>query len=781
MSIGIAANVSVFSIVNGVLLRPLPFPHAEDVSYIGWDWGKGNANPATTLFQYDYMRRHSQAFEAVATYRGEDAELGDGGSTSEVHGMSVSPDFFRVIGINPDRGRAFDDNEHRTDAPVVIVSDVVWRTRLGADPRAVGRSISLNGRPHTVVGIMPASYRFPADAGSTDFMRPYTPEIRTGDEGHNSLVLGRARHDWNEARRAEDLARVSQQFRRDHPELASAQESYRVFTHAEVFAGDLRTTLLVLLGAVMFVLLIGCANTANLMLVRATGRTREIAVRAALGAGRRRIAQQLLTEGLILSFGAALIGVWLGSITLHALLTHSPNALPRADEIGLDIRVLTFLVTVAIATGIIFGLAAAWPALRVNLQDTLREGSRGSTAGGQHARNVLVLAETAMAVVLLAGAGLMMTSFARLVSVDTGFDAHNVVAVRVNKLPANVKTIASAVQLEDRMMQAAARVPGVEAVAVASNFPLERGFNFPTSPADNEDRAMGAPEWRAVSPGYFDALRIPLKLGRGFGEHDNVSAPHVAIVNESLAKRFWPGENPLGKRMYIGRFKGNWLDSALIGSTEVVGVIADAREVKLDRKPIATLFVPRAQAPEGLATNPHIIVRTRAGSTVTAQLGDAITSADPRVQGVEVETMKDIIGRSIAEPRFRMLILCVFAASALLLAAIGIYGVIAASVQQSTREIGVRMALGATRLHVTLRVLRRCVALVAGGAAIGTALALGLTRFLASMLYDVKPGDPLTFCVVIAVLCAVGGVAGFIPARRASRVDPGLALRSQQT
>jgi predicted permease len=780
VAIGIAANVSVFSVVNAVLLRPLPFPQPNDVRYVGWDWGKNNTIPSATLFQYDFMRRNSKAVDAAAVFDQVNTTLGNGANASGVRGMRVTGDFFRVIDLQPARGRSIGEADAKTDAPVIILGDAIWRTRFASDPNILGRSVRLDSTDRVVIGVMPATYKFPAAADNLDFLIPFEPTIDQKDEGHNSMVLARFRHDLTQKQRDDDITRLGAMMRQEHPELAAPQESYHVFTHAEAFASDVRSTLFVLLGAVMFVLLIGAANTSNLMLMRASGRTREIAVRAALGSGRRRIIQQLLIEGLVLSTVASVIGIIGGSWALKVLLRLAPKGLAPARGIGLDGRVLAFVVLVAIITGMVFGLAAVVPALRVDLQDTLRQGSRGSTGGGTRIRNMLVVVETAFAVVLLCGAGLLITSFARIISTDAGFDPHQVYAVRVGKLPADVQDAASQLRLENVALDAIRRVPGVDHVAAASNFPLERGLNFPTSPADNPDNGIGNPEWRAVTPDYFAALGIRLKAGPAFNEHDVQNAPRVAILNEKIAQKFWPGQNPIGKRINIGNFKGKWLAPGLEGATEVVGIVSDIREIKLNAPARSTIMIPRAQSPDGMQMDPAIIVHTQGTAEIGTQLRAAVAQADPRLAAVKVEPMSSIVSRSLAEPRFQMMIIGVFAASALLLAAIGIYGVIAAAVQQSTREIGVRLALGATRMNVTIRVLRRSLLLVGGGAVIGTVLSMGLTRFIASMLYNVTPHDPITWAGVVLVLCVVGGVAGWIPARRASRIDPGLALRSEQ-
>jgi predicted permease len=477
---------------------------------------------------------------------------------------------------------------------------------------------------------------------------------------------------------------------------------------------------------------------------------------------------------LVISFMAALVGVAIGFALLRTILVRVPGSIPRAGEVGVDGSVLGYVLLVTLGTGVAFGLAAALPARRVRLQDTLK--AIRSTGARRRARDVLVFVETTLAVVLLSGAGLLIASFARLQGVDPGFDPAKVIAVRPGRLPASYATAELRERLEADVLARVRAVPGVVAAAAASNFPLERGTNFPVDIPDHPELGIGGTELRGVTPGYIASLRLTLRAGRDFTAEDVPGGERVAIVNEKFAKHFWPGEEAPGKIIQVGHFRDKWIDPAMNWPTRVIGVVSDMKEIGLDRAARPTVMLLRTQARDG--STPAIIVRAERPEAVMAGIRAALSEVDPRLRP-ELERVTAIVGRSIAVPRFRMLILSVFAACALLLAAIGIYGVVAALVQQQTREIGVRMALGATQRSVALGVLRRCMTLVGSGAVAGTLLALALTRTLSGMLFGVAPNDPRTFAVVLAALCAVGVAAGYIPARRAARLDPTRALRAE--
>jgi predicted permease len=773
IALGIGANTAVFSVVNGVLLRPLPMPAPHEIVYVGWDWGTGSTIPTLSAFQYEFVREHSTSLRAVATYGTSELHIGAGETTRPTRGLRASPEFFDVVGVSPALGRAFDDEENAPGGPdVVVLGHGVWRAQFGGDSALLGRSVMLDGAPRRVIGIMPPAFRLPDVPDHNGYIVPLRLEADPADEGHNSLVIARAKTGLSDEQRTAELAALTRSFREQHPELANAREQFTTLSYADVFVGDLRRTLWVLLGAVTLVLLIACANTATLLLVRGTARQQEMAVRATLGAGRGRLLQQLLTEGVLLSLVAGAIGLLISTWGVRLLLAVAPDSIPRVGEIGVDGRVLGYTLVISVATGLVFGLAAAAPALGRSLSATLRDGGRTTGARGR-VRDLLVLAETAFAVVLLAGASLLIVSFAKLTSVDAGFDAESVAAVRIGRLPPDYGDETRA-QLEQRVLTRLAAIPGVTAVASASNFPLERGGNFPVDTRERPELGLGAVELRSVTPEYFESLGVPLIAGRTFNSLDAENAPRVAIVNETFARRFWPGENPVGRFIQVGHFKDRWIDASLEGQTLVVGLVADMREIGLDLDPKPTVLLSRSQHSLG---GPAILVRGAQPSALIPGIRAGLLEVDSRLTP-EVEPMERIISRSIAEPRFRMLLLGTFAAAALLLAAIGIYGVIASSVQQRTREIGLRMALGATRSSVVGAIMWRCLRLVGGGMLAGAVLSLWLHRFVSGMLYGTTAADPIALAVVALGLLVVGAAAGAVPALRAARLDPARTLRS---
>jgi predicted permease len=775
VALGIGASTAMFTVVNAVLLRPLPIPLPEDFTYVGWVWGgKGGEIPALTAFQYEFVRDHNRAFEAVATYGTQEAFLGEESAAQRIRGLRVSDGFFRTIGFSPHLGRAFEARELEAGGPaVVILGDDVWRTRFGADPGILGRQIRLDGEPHTVVGVLPPEFRFPPATRNTGFLVPLAVQADPIDEGHNSDVIGRLRHGTSDVGRAAELRALSSAFRAAYPSLAADGESFRLFTHSEVFVdSDRRTLLWVLFGAVSLVLLIACANTATLLLVRASTRQHEIAVRASIGAGPVRILQQLLTEGLVLSLMAAALGVFFSSIAIRSFLASAPTALPAGADLGIDMRVLAYAAAVCIVTGLIFGLAAGVPAYRTRLQSVLLGGTRGATTGRTRIREALVFLETAAAVVLLSGATLLTASFARLIRVDPGFEADRVVAVRLGRLPPEYDPVRRD-QLIDRLLARVRALPGVEHAAAAPSLPLERGLNFPVDIAERTDLAIGAVELRFVSPEYLATLGVPLRAGRDFNDSDGAGAEPVAIVNEAFARHFWDDAAPVGRTIQIGHFKDSWhVGPDSRHQTRVIGVAADIRELGLDRPARPTVLLPRAQSSQG---TPLLLVRGASPALLNTLLA-TVTAEEPQL-APEVERLSAVVSRSVAEPRFRTLLLVGFAVFALLLAGIGIYGVIAAVVQQRQREIGLRLALGARRSGVALAVARRCLANVAAGTLAGLLVFWAARRVLSSMLYDIAPGDPRVLAVTVAVLALVAAFASWIPARRATHIDPATSLR----
>ncbi|MEX2272676.1 MAG: ABC transporter permease [Vicinamibacterales bacterium] len=773
LAIGIGSSTAMFTVTNALLLRPMPVPRPDDVTYLGWVWRKGNEIPSLTAFQYEFVRDHSRAFEALATYGTAELQLGDGPASQPLGGLRVSGDFFGVIGIPPRLGRAFDARELQTDAPVVILGDSVWRARFGADSGILGRQVHVDGESRTVVGILPPEFRFPPAPLNTAFLVPLLVRANPADEGHNSDVIGRFRDGTPPAARAADVQALTDAFRAAHPALAPEGERFKLFTHTEAnVAGTVRHTLWVLLGAVTLVLLIACANTATLLVARAWGRQREIAVRASIGAGRTRILRQLVTEGLVLSGVAAAIGVLLSIVAVRVFVALSPSVLPAGIDIGIDARVLGYAIAASAVTGVLFGLATGMPAVRTGLHSALLAGARGASTGGTRVREALVFFQTAVAVILLAGATLLAASFARLIRVDPGFEADRVIAVKLGRLPPDYDP-ARRSALVDRLLERTRALPGVERVAAAPNPPLERGMNFPVDVPERPERAIGLVELRHVSPDYLATLGIPVRGGRDFDARDASATEPVAIVNEAFARHFWDGMPGTGRAIRIGHMRNRWIvGPAARRETRVIGVAADIHEIGLDRPARPTVLIP---LPHDSGRTPILLVRGAAPVLIDA-LRNAVLAEEPRLVPT-VEPLSSVVSRSIAAPRFRTLLVGSFAVFALLLAGIGIYGVIASVIQQRHREIGIRLALGATRASVSAAVVRRCLVNVAAGAGVGLVGFLAARQVLGSWLYGVSPGDPRVLAAAIAILAAVALLASWIPARRAARIDPVVALR----
>ena len=783
VALGIAANTAIFSVFNGVLLRPLPYPEPERVVHLGWQWGRGGGRSGSlSPYQFEFIRENARVFAGVATFRTFETELGDPASFATVLGLRVSHDFFQTTGISPVLGRTFDERESAPGgSAVVILGDALWQREFGGSADAIGKSILIGGTSHTVVGVMPPGFRVAGLPAHTDAIVPLRLQADPGDEGLNYTVMTRLLPDVTFAEATADLSVVSASFRAANPQLGAAREGghVRLMDYQDIFVGQyLRTTLWVLLGAVGFVLLIACANAANLLLARAIGREREMALRAAIGAGRGRIVRQLLAENLLLCMIAGVIGLAIGRAALDLILVLVPREIPRLEEIGLDIRVLAFTFGIATLTGIVFGLTGALPASRPDLLHALRTGGRTSTSTRKRARDFLIVGETALAVVLLTGAGLLITSFARLSAVDPGFDAENLLAVRFSRMPRTYSEKESRVELTQQLLERVRAIPGVERAALLSSFPLERGYNMAVTVDGRDDEAVSV-EWRSVTPDVFETLRIPLVRGRAFSDADRAGAARVTIINEAFANRFWPGESPIGKQIAIGRYNGRWTNPDAAALSEVIGVISDIREVDLRRSAIRTAYVPDAQAPVGMMSAPKLVVRTSQQVPLHAAITEAVHAIDPLIPPPDVETISDIVGRSIAQDRFRMVLLSAFAASALLLTAIGIYGLIAYSVRQQVREIGIRMVLGAQAGRVLISIVGRGLILVGAGIVIGIVSALGLTRLLSSVLFGVSATNAMTFLQVVAVLGVTALLAAYLPARRATRVAPTVTLTSE--
>ena len=791
LALGIGAATAVFSIVNTVLLKPAPFPEPGRIVWLQVVSPQGR-NPGGSPAKFAYWRAQDEVLQHVSAFRGGRINDTGGDVPEQLRWAQVSADYFRLFGAAIVSGRAFTAEEDLPNGPkVALVGERLWERRFDRDPEIVGRSLSLSGEPHVVVGVVGESFDFSDFGAAPDVWTPFQLDPNATDQGHYFTVAGRLRPGVSLAQAQAALAQATGAYRDRFPEVfPDGEAAFGAEPIREMLVRNARPLLLVLLGAVGLVLLIACANVANLLLVRAVGRKREIALRTALGAGRGRLVRQLLTESVALSVVGGALGLAAGVAGVRALLSVSTVGLPRIGPDGalvaVDWRVLLFAVAVSVGTGVLFGLIPALQGSRTDLGGTLKEGG-GRTGTGfrqNRTRAVLVVGEVALALILLIGSALLIRTSIALNAVDPGFDAGNVLTMRTSLTGPRFETAAGVEQVLRTGVDRLRALPGVEHAAATCCVPLEGGFGLPfvISGRPLEDGPFhGGGGWVTVSDGFFEVFRIPLRRGRVFTDRDVGGTPPVVVINETMADRYWPDGDALTGRLVIGR--GVMQQFADEPERQIVGVVADVRDAGLDTDPQPRMYVPQAQLPDAVSALALEIapmgwtVRTRTGP---GALGRQIQEELRLATGLpvsDVRTMGEVVSRSTARQRFNMLLMTVFGAAALLLAAIGVYGLMAYSVEQRTQEIGVRLALGAETAHVWRMVVVQGMRLVAAGVVIGVASATGLTRLLASFLFGVETSDPATFVAVPVVLAAVALGAVAVPARRASRVDPLLALR----
>ncbi len=780
--LGIGASSAIFSVVNGVLLRPLPFPQPERVVQWGWSWGaEAGVNGAVSAYELEYFGERAESFEAVTTYRGFSAGLVQGAEETGVRGLRVSEGFLDVVGHRMAAGRWFSPGESEPGGPpVVVLGAGLWRSRFGGDPGVVGRALSLGGEVRTVIGVMAGGFRFPQAPEYTDFFVPLQLEADPRDQGHNYPVLGRLAEGVDEARAGAELAALSDRFRQEHPELVqNDREGMGITSFQKIYVGSLSAVLWTLLAAVGLVLLIACANVANLLLARTSDRQRELAIRSAVGASRGRLVRQILTESVTLSTVAAALGLGLAAWATPALLAAMPAQLPRAAEVGVDVRVIGFTAGAALVTAVVFGLLAALPSSKRGAMEALREGGRGAPGGGG-LRNGLITAEAAVALVLLMGAVLLVSTVSALRAVDPGFQPRGLITATIPRWPDRYDDPAVMAAFEETLLQRLVPAEGspILAAGLSTSIPLERGWNLPMEVEGRPATSTGDVEWRSVSPGYFDAVGTPIVRGRGFTTADGAGAPPVVIVNESFVRQYFPDEDPIGQRIAIGRYQGEWIHPGFEReAAEIVGVVADMRELALRTPPKRTMLVPRAQAT--MASPPVILLRSDRPAAAMARLRDAVAAAGPALPPPAIRPMTEVIGESLGRERFQALLMTLFAGLALALTAVGIFGVVSYGVRRRRAEIGIRMAMGARAADVTWLVTRQGMVPVLIGLGIGLAVSLLLVRLIRGMIWGVSATDPLTLALVIGGLGAVALVASWVPARQAAGADPAMALRQE--
>ncbi len=772
LALGIGANTAIFSVVNAALLRPMPYRDSTRLMMLFHAYEKLNLPRATVSpLALDYYRQNVRSLEDLAAftgYRGPENLTGSG-TPEQVRSVLVSGSFFGVLGVEPMLGRAIAPADDQPGSNrVVVLSYALWKQRFAADYGVLGRDLTLDGNNYTIVGVMPQTFQYPQRAELWVPMGFTPPQWK--DQMEFLMVIGRLKPGVSPGAAQAEMAKVSAEVLKIYPELGAVGWHGIAVPFREVQVGDIRPALLVLLGAVGFVLLIGCANIANLLLARSAARQKEIAIRAAMGASRGRVVRQLLTEGVLLSLIGGALGLMLGYWGLDVLLRLVPSSTRLAAfTVSIDRNVLLFTIGVSVVTGLIFASAPAIQSARTALADTLKEGGRTSAASGHHRlRSGLVIAEIALALVLLAGAGLMIRSFLRIQETDPGFDRHRVLTLELSLPQPKYQEKPRVAEFYRQLSERVSALPGVLASGLTSMLPLDNNWTNsfridgkPMTPPPHAHAAVASGE-------YFNAMRIPLRQGRFFGPADNASGPLVVVIDEALARAYFPNENPLGRRITLSDQKPEW--------REIVGVVGAVRHSDpLARETKGQLYLPYLQYP---APKMALAVRTAGDPVALAgAIRNQVLAIDSDQPIAEIKTMDTLLSEYVAQPRFNMVLLAVFAGLALLLAAVGIYGVIAYSVTQRTHEIGVRMALGARRQDVLRLVLSHAMRLAAAGLLIGLVGAFVATRVLSSMLYGIKSTDPVTFIAMSLLLGGMAALAGYLPARRAMRVDPMVALR----
>ena len=787
LALGIGANTAIFSVVNAILLKPVPFPEPDRLVMFVNTPGIGTAaSPA----KFAHWREQSGVVEHVSAFRNGVVNYTGGETPEQLRSSQVSADYFRLFGAPIIRGRSFSPEEDRPNGEkAVVLSHGLWQRRFGGDPGVIGRVISLSGDPYTVIGVVGPSFNIEEFGPAPEVWVPFQLDPHSNDQGHYFSAAGRIKPGVTLDQAKAQLQGSAEAYRRKFPNALPPNNGFSVTRLQEAFVANVRSTLWVMIAAVGLVLLIACANVANLLLVRATSRKREIAIRAAIGAGRGRIFRQLLTESVVLSAAGGALGLALGIAGIRSLLAINTAGLPRLGSggslVGLDWRVLGFTMLLSLATGLLFGLIPALQGSRTDLTATLKEGGRsGSGARGNRTRSLLVITEVALALVLLVGAALLIRTIIALRAVDPGFDSRNVLTMRMSLTGPRFQKSAAVDQLIRDGVERLRALPGVEDASATCCVPLQGGYGLPFvivgRPLD-QGPFHGGGAWTTVSPRYFEVFKIPVRRGRTFDERDTGAAPPVAIINEAMARRWWPDLDPLAAQIVIGR--GVMREFASEQPRQIVGVVADSRDGSLNNNPGPKMFIPQAQVPDAAnALNVRIspmawVVRTR---VEPYSLSGPIQEQLRQVSGLpvsDVRAMEEIVSLSTSRQRFNMVLMSVFGGAALLLAAIGIYGLMAYSVEQRTAEIGIRMALGAESGDVRRMVVSQGMRLAVAGVLIGVASSLLLSRFISTFLFGVPPRDPLVFVGIPLLLTLVAFASVWIPARRASRLDPFVALR----
>jgi putative ABC transport system permease protein len=783
LALGIGANTAIFSVVNTVLLRPLPFPNGERIVFMG-EWSQQIPEMSVSYPNFADWRDQNTVFEQIAAFRNSNYVLTGVGEPERLDGRQVSAAFFPVLGVSPALGRNFSPQEDKPGGnPVALISHGFWQRRLGSDPTVVNKPLLLNGENYTVIGVLPQTFEWQSPVDVFVPVGLHADRFMDRDSHPGMYVLGLLKPGVSVEQSRTEMKAIAARLAEQYPKT-NAGNSVALQSLQDQAVQDIRPALLILLAAVGFVLLIACANVANLLLARAASRSKEIAIRTALGAGRMRIIRQLLTESLLLSLLGGLLGLLFAMWGIDALLSAIPDDVPRllVAHIGLNGRVLAFTLGISVLTGLLFGLAPALQASKSNLNESLKEGGRSGSAGGSHqrVRNVLVVIEVGVSLLLLVGAGLLIQSFMRLQQTDLGFDPANVLTLRVPLPEARYKENAQVANFWEELEKRVSALPGVESVGITRGLPMNGGIESGITVegqevVDKKDITIAVNLFTSAK--YFNTMNIPLLSGRYFTEQDTKDSQPVVLIDEMLATRFFPNTDPVGKRLKMGTADNQapWM--------QIVGVLKHVKHYSPNEKPRVEIFTPYKQVnPQFFAAATRsmwLAVKTHLAdpTSLTAAIRNEVQQIDKDQPISNVDTMENIVAATVAPQKFATWLLGLFAAVAMLLAAIGIYGVMAYSVTQRTHEIGIRMALGAGQRDVLRMVVGQGMKLALIGVACGLAGAFAATRLMTSLLFGVSATDPLTYGGVAVLLAAVALFACLIPARKATKVDPMIALR----
>ena len=771
LALGIGANTAVFSVVHAVLLRPLPYPQPNRLMLVAEQPNQSDV----TIPEYEFWKKNSSSFASAAGERGaQDLTLSSGDEREAITAVTVTADFFRTLGVAPALGREFDTQETHSGGPqAIVLSDNLWHRFFAADPEVLGHVVNLNDAAFTVVGVLPPGFWY-RQAG--DAFVPLRPSGSGMDQGSNTGMIARLKPGVTLRQAEAEMQSLTAAFRRAYPDVGRDYRGLTLVAYQESLVGDVRLNLLLMFGAVGLLLLIACSNLASLLLARLEARQREIAIRLALGSGRSRLLRQFLIENIVLGLAGSLTGLLGAYWLLHGLLALIPFQLPASQPIRLDLPVLAFTLAIGMGTALVFSLAPLLTSSRIDVYDTLKSGGRlsGGSPARQRTRSVLVVSEVALSVTLLVAAGLLIQSLYRLHQQQLGFNPHGLITFSTPLTKELAGNSAARRSFEESLMARLRALPGIRNVGAINILPLTDQGNFPAQRENHPENSIGGMEIRIVTRAYFETMETPLLRGRLFGPRDTASTTQVIAVNESVARTWWPNGNPLGDRLVIGMYEGK--DYGKQPPREVVAVVGDTKSLRLKAPPRPTIYIPIEQA-LALDYDLNWVLRADRFTGLGDQIRQAVAQVDPRQRVARLRTMDEIVAANTTNSRFDAWLSGIFAGLALLLTAIGVYGLLSFSVARRTSEIGTRMALGASPWNVLRLVLRQAITLVAVGLILGLAGALALTRSLSSLLYGVQPHDRTSFVAVSIVLLFVGCIAGYLPARRATKIDPTVALR----